>query len=89
MGDCDIVGVVVRNLCGLRVGCGKNLQNRHLYARLKTEIEGLLALVALLMWIKVATFFTFLPKNLDIVKKCITFAPDSERDLDGGCSSVG
>ena len=31
----------------------------------------------------------FFAKNLDIAKKCITFVPDSERDLDGGCSSAG
>ena len=34
-------------------------------------------------------FDSFFPKNLAIAKKCITFAPDSARDLDGGCSSAG
>ena len=33
--------------------------------------------------------YTFLKKNLDIAKKCITFALGFARDLNGGCSSVG
>ena len=89
VGDFNLVGTALCDLCGLRVGCSQNLQNRYLYARLEAETEGFVAVVALLKTTNKVCLQHFLPKNLDIVKKCITFAPDSERDLDGGCSSVG